>query len=74
VARALVGEDRHMEAVSELEADPSTPSGYAWTSSRGPGSKVTAGTTANVEVEVESRSPISFLLPFLREWAGSSGG
>jgi HlyD family secretion protein len=71
VARGLVGEDRQMEAVSELEVNPSTPSGYAWTSSRGPGSKVTAGTTANVEVEVESRSPISFLLPFLREWAGS---
>jgi len=71
VARVLVGEDRHMEVFLDLEVDPSTPSGYAWTSSRGPESKMTAGTTVNVEVEVESRVPISFLLPFLREWAGS---
>jgi HlyD family secretion protein len=71
VARALVDKDRQIEVLTELQVDRSTPSGYAWTSSRGPESRITVGTTANVEVEVESRAPISFLLPFLREWTGS---
>jgi HlyD family secretion protein len=71
VARALVAGERQIEVLTELRVDASTPSGYAWTSSQGPESRITVGTTANVEVEVESRAPISFLLPFLREWAGS---
>jgi HlyD family secretion protein len=71
VARALVADDRQIEVLTGLQADASTPSGYAWTSSRGPESRITVGTTANVEVEVESRAPISFLLPFLRKWVGS---
>jgi HlyD family secretion protein len=71
LARALVAEERQIEVLTELRVDPTTPSGYAWTSSRGPESKITVGTTANVEVEVESRAPISFLLPFLRKWTGS---
>ncbi len=68
VARALVADERHIEVLTELQVDRATPSGYAWTSSRGPESRITVGTTANVEVEVESRAPISFLLPFLRQW------
>ena len=71
LARALIGDSRQLEVVIDLNVDPSTPSGYAWTSSRGPNSQLTVGTTANIDVELEARRPISFLLPFLRGWVGS---
>lgn len=32
--------------------------------------KLTAGTTTALRVTVEERAPITFLLPFLREWSG----
>jgi HlyD family secretion protein len=70
LARTLIGDSRQAEVLLALQVNPLTPSGYSWTSSRGPEAQMTVGTTANVEVEIEARSPISFLLPVLREWVG----
>jgi HlyD family secretion protein len=54
----------------ELVGESGNASGYRWSSSKGPDSKLTAGTTASVRITVEERAPITFLLPFLREWSG----
>lgn len=50
-----------------LEPDPATPSGYAWTSSRGPAQKLSAGTPLQVEVQTERVTLAGLLLPALRE-------
>jgi HlyD family secretion protein len=59
-----------VEVWVELQVELGNESGYRWSSSKGPDSKLTAGTTASVRVIVEERAPITFLLPFLREWSG----
>ena len=53
-----------------LTPDPATASGLAWTSSKGAEVNVTAGTLAEIEIEVESQPPISLVVPMLKEWLG----
>lgn len=59
-----------IEINTKLETDASVPSGFKWSSSRGPDSEITPGTTAVALVTVEERAPITFILPFLREFTG----
>jgi HlyD family secretion protein len=47
----------------ELQTDPSTPSGYAWTSGVGPNIRLESGTLARVEVVVERVHLIRLLFP-----------
>jgi pyruvate/2-oxoglutarate dehydrogenase complex dihydrolipoamide acyltransferase (E2) component len=49
-----------------LTPDPATPSGYHWSSSKGPDTTVTAGTLASVSVAVSQQRPISLVLPEAR--------
>ena len=51
-----------------LESAP-TPSGLRWSGGRGPNLQLENGTPAKVQVTVERRAPLGFLLPFLR-WLG----
>ena len=51
-----------------LEPAP-TPSGLRWSGGRGPNLQLENGTPAKVQVTVERRAPLGFLLPFLR-WLG----
>ncbi|MEN9768154.1 MAG: hypothetical protein RLZZ32_2114 [Cyanobacteriota bacterium] len=46
-----------------------TPSGLRWSSGSGPSLQLENGSPAKVEVTVERRSPLGYLLPFLR-WLG----
>jgi HlyD family secretion protein len=70
VAAKLTQGGFQIEAFVKLKSDPHSPSGYAWTSRQGPEVEITAGTTADVWVSYEERSPISFVMPKLREWSG----
>jgi HlyD family secretion protein len=70
LAETLTGKSAKVEVEVELVPEPQNASGYRWSSSKGPESRLTSGTTAAVQVTVEERSPITFLLPFLREWSG----
>jgi HlyD family secretion protein len=56
-----------IEVRARLEMDPSTASGYKWSSSRGPDMKVTSGLTHETRVTIEQRAPVTYLLPVLRE-------
>lgn len=49
----------------------STPSGLAWTRGQGPLGPLPGRTPAEVEAEVERRSPLSYALPFWRWIAGA---
>lgn len=53
-----------------LTPDPASASGFSWTSVRGAQVQVTAGTVARVEVEVERQSPITLVIPLIKERLG----
>ncbi|MES1211506.1 MAG: NHLP bacteriocin system secretion protein, partial [Acidobacteriota bacterium] len=53
-----------------LEHDPATPTGYRWSSSRGPTLEISSGTLANGSVIVKEDRPISLVIPTLREKLG----
>jgi HlyD family secretion protein len=70
VVQNLMPEGGYIEVRAQLEADPSTPSRYRWSSSRGPDMKVTAGLTHSTRVTIERRAPVTYLLPILRDGSG----
>jgi HlyD family secretion protein len=48
-----------LEVAVTLQRNPSTPSGFAWTSGTGPGFQVTPGTLLTGSVTVSQQSPAS---------------
>lgn len=71
VVQSLVGNSGAViEVNANLIKDSQTKSGYAWSSSKGPESPITTGTTTTARVTVEERAPITFVLPILRELTG----
>ena len=59
-----------IEVRSRMEPNEENPSGYNWSSGRGPDITITSGMTLTLDATVEYRKPITFLLPFLRELSG----
>jgi HlyD family secretion protein len=59
-----------IQVYAELLKDPKTPSGYQWSSSKGPSLKLSSGTTTSIRVRIEERAPISFLIPIFRSLTG----
>ena len=55
----------------ELSRDPSTRSGYSWSSSTGANVELSSGTLAGGTFVVESKRPITLLIPLLRELTGT---
>ncbi|HET9210901.1 MAG TPA: NHLP bacteriocin system secretion protein [Thermoanaerobaculia bacterium] len=53
-----------------LERDPSTPTGYRWSSSRGPSLKISSGTLAAGDVVVQEDRPFRLVIPKIREVTG----
>ena len=53
-----------------LTRDPATPTGYRWSSSRGPTLRITSGTLATGSVVVQRDRPISLLVPAVKEKLG----
>jgi HlyD family secretion protein len=53
-----------------LQHDPATPTGYRWSSSRGPTLEISSGTLASGDVVVKEDRPISLVIPTLREKLG----
>ncbi|HHP7246207.1 MAG TPA: hypothetical protein ACFE0H_16135 [Elainellaceae cyanobacterium] len=54
-----------IEVLVELEEDPSSPSGYRWSSRGGSGLTLSAGITATARVTLEEKAPITIVFPFL---------
>lgn len=53
-------------ALVDLDPDPATPSGFRWTTSRGPDVPLTMGTPLRAEITVERVSVLSLLLPAVK--------
>lgn len=66
LVKTLMAGDRNIEVFAQLEEDPTTASGYKWSSSRGPEQKLSAATTTTVRVKVGEQSPISYVIPLLK--------
>jgi HlyD family secretion protein len=56
----------------DLREDPTTPSGFRWSSSQGPSRPVESGTSVSVEVVVEEQRPISLVIPLFRSALGTT--
>ncbi|MFN9646212.1 MAG: HlyD family efflux transporter periplasmic adaptor subunit [Cyanobacteriota bacterium] len=59
-----------IEAVTSLQRDPRTRSGFDWGGGPGPNLSLTPGTGTEVSVLVEYRQPISYVIPLLRDISG----
>jgi HlyD family secretion protein len=70
--QSLMSQGPQIQVMARLQPDTSTFSGYKWSSSQGPQLQVTSGTTTTVQITVEERAPISFIIPLLRAWSGVS--
>lgn len=55
------------EVVVELARDPATPTGYRWSSSRGPEGEINTGTLADAEITVREIHLISLAIPALEQ-------
>ena len=53
-----------------LASDPTTVSGFAWTSPRGADQRLTAGTIAAIEIKTRRQLPITLAVPLLKELLG----
>jgi HlyD family secretion protein len=70
LATKLMQEGPLIRVNVDLVRDPRTPTGYRWSSSKGPGGRISSGTLAEGGVVVREDRPISLLLPTLREKLG----
>jgi HlyD family secretion protein len=51
-------------------ADPTTPSGFKWTSRQGPPIRIDSGTLLRVQIRVQEKRPIELVIPTMRQWLG----
>lgn len=70
LVKAFTAQGAPYAAHVRLAADAASPSGYKWSTGKGPPQKLSAGTTASAEVTVRTQSPMSLVLPLLREQTG----
>ena len=70
VVQSLLAGEPRVEVIAVLDRDPNTFSRFHWSSSGGPAMAITPGLTSSMRVTVESRAPITYVLPFLREITG----
>ena len=59
----------HASRVS-LETDPTTASGFAWSSPKGAEVTLTSGTLISVEIEIANQPPIALVVPLIKEAFG----
>jgi HlyD family secretion protein len=60
-----------IEVIATPLLDKSTPSGFKWSSSKGPPSPVFSGTLAKGSVVVEKKKPIAYVLPIVKKSLGA---
>jgi len=67
---ALTGEGPPIKVIADLVPDATTPSGYKWSSGRGPDFEVKSGTLSTVTITTEKRPPIALVIPALKKFLG----
>lgn len=56
-----------LEVTCRLRRDAATNSGYYWSSAKGAGININAGTMVEANVVIEEKAPITMLIPYLKE-------
>lgn len=56
--------------LADLIPSASTPSGYKWSSPRGPDTEVESGTLCSATITVRQQRPITLVIPMLRTTLG----
>jgi HlyD family secretion protein len=70
IAKKLVGQGPVFEVRAILKEAPDTPSGFAWSTSKGPPFKISGGTLVSIAIVVDRKPPITLVMPFLRKTFG----
>lgn len=70
LVRDFTGRGAAYVVMVELERDPATPSGFRWTSRRGPDLAFGSGTLFEAHITLEQRRPITLVVPAMRKWLG----
>lgn len=65
LVQTLSGGGAPFEVIVELERDPATPTGFRWSSSRGPEGEINTGTMADAQVTVREVHLVSLAIPAL---------
>jgi HlyD family secretion protein len=68
--RALTGGAPVTEVHVEMEPDPSTPSGFRWSSRTGAPVQLSGGTMISGEIVTRDQKPITLVIPFVKEKLG----
>ena len=66
IAAKLTQEQPRIQATLALRPDDTAPSGYQWTSGKGPDLVLKSGTTAGLKITTGYIRPISYVVPFLK--------
>ena len=67
------GENAPVQIVCTPIRDPNTPSGFKWSSLKGPPQKIDTGSMGEIRIVVEEKRPIEFVFPFFRTITSSVG-
>ncbi len=70
LVNALTKEGALVAVTADLIADNKAPSGYRWSSGRGPSIQVTSGTFCDVSIIVNKQSPITLAIPLFKKTLG----
>jgi HlyD family secretion protein len=72
LARALSSTGPVTEVRINLRPDPRTPSGFQWSTSKGPNLALSGGTICTVQVVTKRQKPITLMFPYIKEKLGLS--
>lgn len=71
LAQELAGRATPIRVTVELAPQPDAPSGFRWTSGKGPPVKVFPGTLCQGSVVVETKRPIAYIIPLVKRATGA---
>lgn len=63
IARMFSSGEPVVEVRVDLIRDPATPSGFKWSASQGPSTRIVSGTLCSVDIILDQQRPISLALP-----------
>jgi HlyD family secretion protein len=58
------------EIHASIKANPTTPTGFDWSTSQGPPSKITSGTICFAQIVTKRQTPVTLLFPYLKKQTG----
>lgn len=70
LVKSLFADGAVTELRVELEPDKSTPTGFKWSSSRGPEILISSGMLCTVQIVTREQQPITLLFPIIKEKLG----